>query len=85
MLPRLTELARALVLAALCVGVQSNGEYENGSEVVLYANKVRPCEEASRLCLRGSLTLQCRMRAGGPVCKPQRGVRFLQSALLRTY
>jgi hypothetical protein len=34
--------ATLLLLATLCVGVQSNGEYEVGSEVVLYANKVGP-------------------------------------------
>ena len=34
--------ATLLLLATLCVGVQSNGEYDTGSEVVLYANKVRP-------------------------------------------
>ena len=34
--------ATLLLLATLCVGVQSNGEYDTGSEVVLYANKVGP-------------------------------------------
>ena len=40
--------ATLLLLATLCVGVQSNGEYETGSEVVLYANKVRPSAWARR-------------------------------------
>ena len=75
--------ARLLLLATLCVGVQSNGEYETGSEVVLYANKVRPLragQVAQVVC--GVLPHLQRVGAGGPVRQPQRGVRLLQPALL---
>ena len=75
--------ARLLLLATLCVGVQSNGEYETGSEVVLYANKVRPLragQVAQAVC--GALPHLQRVGAGGPVRQPQRGVRLLQPALL---
>ena len=34
-------VARLCALAALCAVAHANGEYEQGGEVVLYANKVR--------------------------------------------
>ena len=69
--------ATLLLLATLCVGVQSNGEYEVGSEVVLYANKVRPCAWARRhRSPAGSPSPGARVAQVGPFANPNEVYAF---------
>ena len=69
--------ATLLLLATLCVGVQSNGEYEVGSEVVLYANKVRPCAQARRhRSPAGSPSPGARVAQVGPFANPNEVYAF---------
>ena len=68
---------RGLLLAALCVGVQSNGEYEKGSDVVLYANKVRPCEEPRwRRLWDPASAAMCVVAQVGPFANPNEVYAF---------
>ena len=69
--------ATLLLLATLCVGVQSNGEYDVGSEVVLYANKVRPCAQARRhRSPAGSPSPGARVAQVGPFANPNEVYAF---------